>query len=65
MFGAVHFCRTWGGGGGVFGGGKYYSFEVTVYRKLRSGRVWVSPSHGGDVFGFSGTKTRFLVGYKV
>ena len=24
-----------------------------------------SPSHGGDVFGFWGTKTRFLVGYKV
>ena len=31
------------------------------------GRVWeeVPPPHGGDVFGFCGTKTRFLVGYKV
>ena len=48
-------------GGGLFGG-EYYSFEVIVYRKPRRGRVW---DGGGDFFGFWGTKTRFLVGYKV
>ena len=52
---AMHFCRTWGGGG-LFGGGEYYSFEVIVYRKPRRGRCG-SPSHGGDSVGFWGTKT--------
>ena len=48
---AMHFCRTWGGGGGVFGGGEYYSFEVIVYRKPRRGVRGYPPPTVGTFLG--------------
>ena len=51
------------GGGGVFGGGEYCSFEVIGNRKPRrgGGGLWkgVFPSDGRDFFGFWGTKPDF------
>ena len=46
-----------GGGGGIRG--EYFSFEV-----LATEREGLSHARG-DFFGFWGTKTRFLVRYKV
>ena len=50
----MHFCRTYHWGGGRFGRGEYYSFEVIVYRKQRRGRVCED-----FLDGFWGIKTGF------
>ena len=59
MFGQCIFGAHWGGGGG--GEEDNYSFEVIGYRKPQRGRVWegVSPSYGGEFFGFGVVKPGF------
>ena len=60
------FLSHMGEGGGVFGGGEYYSFEVIVYRKPRRGVRGYPPPTVGTFLGIFGYyKARFWVGYKV
>ena len=49
------------------GGGDPCLFLSDNVLDTKGGGVWegVSPSYGGDFFGFWGTKTRFLLRYKV
>ena len=58
----MHFCLTWGGGGG--GLARAAVFGVIEYGTPQRGRVWEGgggiPSHGGDFLEIWALKTRFL-----